>query len=97
MRNFKVTFKDNDLVKKLCVYVHNIVSSKKLDCRSPLEVSEGFTQEISKFYFHVWEPICYFNNSKPPENPQQHSRWMGFEYSTGEKMCYYISKEGKKP
>ena len=31
MRNFKVTFKTNDWVKKWYVDVHNIASSKKLD------------------------------------------------------------------
>ena len=54
---FDVPLKEHDCSQKLCVDVHNIDSSKNIDVRFPLEISEGHTQEISKFRFHLWEPI----------------------------------------
>ena len=94
-RKFKITLKYNDWVKKWYVGVHNTASSRKLNWRSPLEVSDGFTQDISKFHFHIWEPIWYFNKSKVPQNPWQSGRWMGFAYSTGEKMLLYQDRWGR--
>ena len=82
--------------KKWCVYVHNIASYKKLDWRSTLEVSEGFTQDIPKFCFHIREKMFYFKKVKAPENIWQPGRWTGFEDSTGDEMCHYIRTEGKK-
>ena len=68
IRKFDVSLKEHDWVQKWCVDVHNIASSKKLDSRSHLEASEGFTQEISKFCFRIWEPSWYFKKVKAPEN-----------------------------
>ena len=62
----------------MCVNVNNIASSNNLDWIIPLEVSEGFTQEISKFCFHIWETIWYFKESKATENPWQRRSCMGF-------------------
>ena len=47
---FKVPLKENDWVQNFCVDVHNLALSKILEWISPLEVSEGFTQDISKFF-----------------------------------------------
>ena len=96
IKKFKVPLKENYWAQKWCVDVHNISSSKKLDRTIPLEVSEGFTQEISKFSFHIREKVLYFNKSKAPENPWQHGRWMGFADLTRDGMCYNIRMEGKK-
>ena len=38
---------------KLCIDDHRIASFKNLDWRSTLEVSKGFTQDISNFRFHI--------------------------------------------
>ena len=89
--------KDRDWLKTWCVDVHNIASSKKLYWIIPLEVSEGFTQDIPKFPFHIWEPIWYFKNSKSPKHSYQPGSCMGFEDLIGDKICYYIMTEGKKP
>ena len=56
-RKFNFPLKEHYWVKNLCVDVNNIASSNKLYCRSPLEVGEGFTQDIKKFSFRIWEPI----------------------------------------
>ena len=58
MRKLRVPLKEYEWVQKWYVDVHNIASSTKLDYRNPLEIIEGFTHEISKFCFHIWEPIC---------------------------------------
>ena len=64
---------------------------------SPLKVSEGFAQDISKFHFRICEPIWYFNQVKVPENAWKPGKWMAFVYSTGENMYYYIIKDVNKP
>ena len=97
MREFDVPLKEHDWAQKCCVDVKNIDSSKNLNGRCPLEISEGHTQDISTFIFHLWEPIWYFKNCKAPENPWQPEKWVGFENSTGDEMCYYINTEEKNP
>ena len=57
MRAFGVPPKEHNWSHKWCVDVHNIAPSKNLNGRCALEISEGYTQEISKFRFHLWEPI----------------------------------------
>ena len=69
MKYFDVPLTENDWDHKWYVDVHNIVSSKNLNGGYPLEISEGHTQDNSKFKFYLWEPICYFKKCKAPENP----------------------------
>ena len=97
MRKFKVPLKEHDWAQKWCVDVHNIASSRKLDWRSPLDVSTGYTQDISKFRFHLWEPVWYYQKVKQPNDPWKKARWLGFADSARDKMCYYIKTEGQKP
>ena len=64
VRNFITAF-DVPLVKyhwahNWFVDVKNIASSNNINGRCLLEVSEGHTQDILKFIFHLWEPIWYF-------------------------------------
>ena len=77
--------------------MQNIDSSKNLNLRCPLEISEGHTQEISKFRFHLWEPIWCFKKSKAPENHWQPEIWIGFAHPTGDEIFYYIKIEEEKP
>ena len=53
-----------------------------------MKVSEGFTQDISKFHFHTWEPIWYFKKLKAPEISWKPGKLMAFVYSTGGEMYY---------
>ena len=96
MRKFDVPLKEHDWEKKLCVGVNNIASSKKFNGRLPLEISKEHTQDISKFRFNLWDPTWYFKNSKDLEKLWQPAIIMMFAHSTGDKVCYYIEKEGKK-
>ena len=87
---FDVPLKEHDWGQKWCVDVQNIAYSKNLNGRCLLEISEGHTQDISKFRFHLCEPIFYFKKFKAPEKYWQPAIWMGFAHSTGYEMCYYI-------
>ena len=87
MRAFDVPLKEHVRAHKCCVDVHNIASSKNINGGCPLEISEGHIQEVSKFRFHLWEPILYLKKCKAPENPWQPEIWMGFAHSTGDEIC----------
>ena len=56
-RAFDVPLKENYRANKQCVDVQIIDSYKNLKGRFPIKISEGYTQDISKFRFHLWEPI----------------------------------------
>ena len=61
VRNVMMTFDVSPIEhyrsQKWCVDVHTIYYSKKLSVSFSLEISEGHTQDISKFRFHLLEPI----------------------------------------
>eukprot|EP00957_Ditylum_brightwellii_P118826 9063738-Ditylum_brightwellii.AAC.1 len=63
-----------------------------------MEVHSGNTHDISKFHFHIWEPVWYCKPCKVPENPWRKARWLGFSEGAGDEMYYFIKTEGgKKP
>jgi hypothetical protein len=97
MRAFQVPLSEHDWAQKWCVDVHNISASRKLAWKSPMAVSEGHTQDISPFRFHLWEPIWYFNKAKAPKDPWQKARWLGFAHNSGDAMTYHVRTEGKDP
>ena len=86
MREFDVPLKEHNWAHKWCVDVHNIASSKNFNGSFPPAISEGHTRDISKYIFHLWEPIWYFKHSKAPENPRQPEICTGFANSTGDEM-----------
>ena len=79
------------------VLMWKIAYYKNINGRCPLEISEGHTQDISKFWFNSWEPIWYFKNCKAPENLWQPARCTGFSHSNRDEMWYYIKIEEKNP
>jgi len=60
IRAFKVPLPKHDWVQRWCVACHNVLSSRKLDWETPLSISTGTATNISKFRYHVWEPIWYY-------------------------------------
>ena len=68
MRAFDFPLKEHDWAQKWCADVHNIDSSEKINGSCSLKICEGHTQDISKFRFHLWEPMWYFKKCKAPEN-----------------------------
>ena len=94
MQAFNVPLVDHDWCQKWCCDVHNILASRKLNWRTPLEVNEGHTPDISKFRFHFYEPIWYHvPGIKAPTSSLQKGRWLGIAASTGDAMTYYIRTE----
>jgi hypothetical protein len=91
MRTFKVPLKKHDWVQKWVCDVHNILANRRLGWRTPLEKSEGHLQDISRFRFHMWEPIWYYEpKTKQPANNLKKARWLGFATSAGNAFTYYI-------
>src|SRR5688572_11166967 len=90
MRTFKVPLKKHDWVQKWVCNVHNILASRQLGWRTPLEKSEQHLQDISCFRFHIWEPIWYYKPTKQPHNNLKKGRWLGFASSAGDAFTYYI-------
>eukprot|EP00957_Ditylum_brightwellii_P212203 15367071-Ditylum_brightwellii.AAC.1 len=73
-----------------------MMCSRKLGWTLPMEVYSGNTQDISKFQFHIWEPIWYYKPCKVPGNLWKKTHWIEFAEGTGDEMCYFIKTEGEK-
>ena len=59
-----------------------------------MEMSTGFTPDISVFRFHIWEPIWYYNPTvKQPRDDMRKARWMGIAWQAGDAFTYYIQTE----
>jgi hypothetical protein len=95
IREFKVPLSRHDYVQKWCCDVHNIAANRKLGWRSPIEKNEGHTPDISKFRFHIWEPIWYYVPSKQPLDNLRKARWLGFADHSGDSFTYLIEPEGQ--
>ena len=86
-RKFNVPLSKHDWVQKYCCDVHNILSCRSLNWEYPLTVDSGNTQDISKFRFHMWEPVWYFvPGVKAPKNNLLPARWLDFANSSGDDM-----------
>ncbi len=93
MRTFNVPLTRHDYCQKWCCAVHNVVANRKLGWRSPLERNTGNTPDISKFRFHIWEPVWYYEPSKQPKDNLKKARWLGFADSAGDEFTYLIEPE----
>ena len=58
-----------------------------------MEISNGNKPDISKFRFHFWEPIWFFEPTKTPKSNWRKVIWLGFSHSTGDNMTYYVETE----
>ena len=97
LRTFKAPLSKHDWAQKWCCDVHNIAANRQLKWRSPLEINEGHTPDISMFRFHFWEPIWYFDpRTKQPKNNLHKGRWLGIASTAGDAMTYYIFTEKDK-
>ena len=97
LRTFNAPLSKHDWAQKWCCDVHNIAANRKLKWRSPLEISEGNTPDISMFRFHFWEPIWYYDpRTKQPKNNLLKGRWLGIAPSAGDAMTFYIFTEKEK-
>ena len=97
MREFKIPMRKHDWVQKWCCDVHNVLSNRGLKWTTPMEVSLGYTPDISVFRYHVWEPIWYFDpDVKQPLDNLKKARWLGIAWSAGDQMTYFIETERPK-
>ena len=87
----------HDWSQKWYTDVHNILAIRSKKWRTHLELSTGQTLDISKFRFHFWEPIWFYEPTKYPKDNWRKGRWLGFASSTGDLMTYYIETEDTNP
>ena len=94
MRQFNVPLGKHDWCQKWCCDVHNHVANRTLNWRTPMEISTGFTPDISVFRFHIWEPIWYYDPTvKQPRDNLRKARWLGIAWQAGDAFTYYIQTE----
>ena len=97
-RAFKIPYKYHNWTQRWCCDVHNVAANRRLNWRCPDEIHHGYTQDISPFRFHMWEPIWYMEKrEKAPQDSWKPGRWMGFAHQCGDKFTYWIrtEKDGK--
>ena len=77
-----------------CCQINNHVSHRSLHYKTPMEISNGHTPDISKFRFHIYEPLWYFDPKiKLPRSNLLNCRYLGLAESCGDVMTYYILTE----
>jgi hypothetical protein len=74
--------------------IHNNTANAKLNYRTPLEVRDGETPDISGLLEHKFWDKVYFQNPTHsfPEigGNERLGRWLGRAQEYGDKMCYHI-------
>jgi len=74
--------------------VHNNTACEVINYRTPTEVRDGYTPDISGLIqHHFWDQVYYkdFEHGFPAEGGnEKKGRWMGRALDYGDKMCYYI-------
>ena len=69
----------------------NFTAKKKLNWRTPMEVLNGETPDISMFRFKFWEPVWYYENpAKWPSSTKLPGRWIGIAWNHGDDFTYRI-------
>ena len=94
MKEFNAPLSRHDWCQRWCADVRNHLASRKLEWRTPQEVLNGETPDISVFRFHFWEPIEYYEPAKQPRDGWENGRFLGIAWDSGDCMTYYIEPEG---
>ena len=68
----------------------------QLNWRTPQEILNGETPDISVFRFHFWQPIEYYEPAKQPKDGWGPGRFLGVTWDSGDDMTYYIEPDNKK-
>ena len=78
MAKYDAPLEFHDYCQEYLCDVHNILANRKLNWKTPLEISEGNTPDISKFHFHFYEPVWYYNATiKSPKYQLLKGRFLG--------------------
>ena len=81
----------HDYCQEYLCDVHKVLANKKLNWKTPLEISEGNTPDISKFHFHFYEPIWYYDAKiKSPNYRLLKGHFRGFADTSGDALTYKI-------
>ena len=78
--------------------VQNRIALKTLEWRTPLEIRDGETPDISAYLlFSFWEKVYYMDpdsvTGKFPNNKEKIGRWLGVTQNHGDTFCFYILTE----
>lgn len=93
MKKFDVPLSRHGWCQLHCANIRNHLASRKLKWRTPTEKLLGDTPDISKFRFHFWEPIEYWEPAKQPESGWKKGRFLGIDESSGDDMTFFIETE----
>lgn len=78
--------------------VNNHLSRASLGYKTPEEISTGNTPDISKFQFHFYKPLWYFEPKiKTPKSNLLKARFLAIADSCGDAMTYHILTEPEAP
>jgi hypothetical protein len=74
--------------------INNRTAHKGLNYRTPLEVRDGYTPDISSLIQHkFWDDVYYmeYEHDFPSEGGnEKKGKWLGRALEYGDKMCYWI-------
>ena len=77
-----------------CCQLNDHLSRRSLNYKTPLEVSQGYTPDISQFWFYFYEPIWFFDpRVKLPKTNLFKARYLAVAETCGDAMTYYILTE----
>ena len=77
-----------------CCQLNDHLSRRSLNYKTPLEVSQGYTPDISQFRFYFYEPIWFFDpRVKLPKTNLFKARYLAVAETCGDAMTYYILTE----
>ena len=94
MSAFEAPLSRHDWCQRWCTDVRNHLASRRLDWRTPTEVLNGETPDISVFRFHFWQPVEYYEPAKQPKDGWEQGRFLGIAWESGDDMTYFIEPEG---
>ena len=93
MKKFDVPLSRHGWCQLHCANIRNHLASRKLGWKTPTEKLLGDTPDISKFRFHFWEPIEYWEPAKQPDSGWKKGRFLGIDESSGDDMTFFIETE----
>jgi len=71
-------------------HIHNRKSMKRLGWRTPLEVREGETPDISHLVFGFYRPVLYYDPDSFPNDNEKPARLLTPAETSGDTQAWYI-------
>ena len=75
--------------------IWNHTAKESLGWKTPFEVKNGFTPDISPYIlFQFWEEIYYLDpRADKPGEKEKAGRWLGIAEGQGVGLCFYVLNE----